>query len=142
MNEHSLKVTVVTPSGEVFDYETATLVVLHTTGGDVGIMANHSPLIAALQINEMHVVDEANSFDETLTVNGGFAEFSENVLTVVADSAERASEIDLNRAKSARERAELHLKEAQEKKDSQHDETRAQAALLRAVNRIHAVTGE
>ena len=121
MNEHSLHVKVVTPNGVVFDYETATLVVLSTTGGEVGVMANHAPIISALKVSEVKIVDEANGVEERLAVSGGFAEFSSNVLTVVSDAAERAADIDVTRAESAKERAERRLA---------------------AVNRIHVATGK
>lgn len=70
MNEHSLHVKVVTPNGVVFDYETATLVVLSTTGGEVGVMANHAPIISALKVSEVKIVDEANGVEERLAVSG------------------------------------------------------------------------
>ena len=137
MNEHSLHVKVVTPNGVVFDYETATLVVL-STGGEVGVMANHAPIISALKVSEVKIVDEANGVEERLAVSGGFAEFSSNVLTVVSDAAERAADIDVTRAESAKERAERRLAE----ESSVRDVERAQVALLRAVNRIHVATGK
>ncbi|TYC48938.1 F0F1 ATP synthase subunit epsilon [Weissella muntiaci] len=138
MDEHSLKVTVVTPKGEVFAYDKATLAMLHTTGGVVGVMANHSPLVAALQVSEVHIVDDNNNFNEVIAVSGGFAEFSDNTLTILVDTAELSENIDLKRAESARERAELHLKNAQESRDK----VRAEAALMRAVNRINVVHSE
>ena len=78
MNEHSLHVKVVTPNGVVFDYETATLVVLSTTGGEVGVMANHTPIIAALKVSEVKIVDDVNGVEERLAVSGGCAEISTN----------------------------------------------------------------
>lgn len=128
----------VTSNGVVFDYETATLVVLSTTGGEVGVMANHAPIISALKVSEVKIVDEANGVEERLAVSGGFAEFSSNVLTVVSDAAERAADIDVTRAESAKERAERRLAE----ESSVRDVERAQVALLRAVNRIHVATGK
>nr|WP_276521735.1 F0F1 ATP synthase subunit epsilon [Weissella diestrammenae] len=139
MDEHSFTVSIVTPDGVVFEYETATLVVLHTTGGEVGIMANHVPLVASLFISEVKVVDEANGQSERLAVNGGFAEFSNNTLTIVADSSEKSTDIDIERAESARERAERALQEAQSAAD-EHEISRAQLALKRAVTRIHAAS--
>ena len=138
MNEHSLHVKVVTPNGVVFDYETATLVVLSTTGGEVGVMANHAPIIAALKVGEVKIVDDVNGVEERLAVSGGFAEFSSNELTVVADAAERAADIDITRAESAKERAERRLADD----NSTRDVERAQVALLRAVNRIHVASGK
>lgn len=136
MSEHTLHVKVVTPNGIIFDYETASLVSLDTTNGSEGIMANHAPIIAAMQVSEVKVVDEESSFEEIITISGGFAEFSENTLTVVSDSAERAQDIDVKRAQEAKERAEKHIAAS-----DTDDVVRAQAALMRAVNRIHAVTG-
>lgn len=135
---HNFKVAVVTPNGEVFNYPNATLTVIHTTDGELGIMANHNPLISALATSEMRIQDKANDYEERLAVNGGFAEFSSNKLTVVADAAEKAGEIDVNRAERARDRAERRLREAH----NQREQQLAQAALVRAVTRIHAATGE
>jgi F-type H+-transporting ATPase subunit epsilon len=98
MSEHTLHVKVVTPNGVVFEHETASLVVLDTTNGEEGIMAQHAPIIS--------------------------------------DSAERAKDIDVERAKRAKERAEKHIAASET-----DDIVRAQTALLRAANRIHAVTG-
>lgn len=136
MNEHSFKVSIVTPNGVVFEYDTATLVVLHTTGGELGIMANHVPVVASLEISEIRVKDDDSGKHERLAVNGGFAEFSDNMLTIVADSSERAAEIDVARAESARERAERVLQSAEDEREVK----RAQLALRRAVTRIHAAS--
>ena len=138
MNEHSLHVKVVTPNGVVFDYETATLVVLSTTGGEVGVMANHAPIIAALKVREVKIVDDVNSVEERPAVSGGFAEFSSKELTVVADAAERAADIDITRAESAKERAERRLADD----NSTRDVERAQVALMRAANRIIVSSGK
>ncbi|MBS0948939.1 F0F1 ATP synthase subunit epsilon [Weissella minor] len=135
---HNFEVAVVTPNGEVFNYPNATLTVIHTTDGELGIMANHNPLISALATSEMRIQDKANDYEERLAVNGGFAEFSSNKLTVVADAAEKAGEIDVNRAERARDRAERRLRETH----NQREQQLAQAALVRAVTRIHAATGE
>lgn len=134
---HNFKVAVVTPAGEVFDYGKATLVVLHTVSGETGVMANHNPFVSALRISEVKVKNDDEDYQELLAVNGGFVEFSNNQLTIVADAAEKAADIDVNRAETARQRAERRLKEAHDKRE----QDRAQAALLRAVNRIHAATG-
>lgn len=136
MNEHSFKVSIVTPNGVVFEYDTATLVVLHTTGGELGIMANHVPVVASLEISEIRVKDDDSGKRERLAVNGGFAEFSDNMLTIVADSSERAAEIDVARAESARERAERVLQSAEDEREVKC----AQLALRRAVTRIHAAS--
>ncbi|MDR3191356.1 MAG: F0F1 ATP synthase subunit epsilon [Lactobacillaceae bacterium] len=143
MSEHNFAVSVVTPDGIVYEYDTATLVVLNTTSGEVGVMANHVPIISALRIDEARVIDSANDLKKSLAINGGFAEFSDNKLTIVGDSAELADQIDLRRAESARQRAERRLREAQTDVDAQdHDMDRLQVALRRAVNRIHVADGK
>lgn len=136
MSEHTLHVKVVTPNGVVFEHETASLVVLDTTNGEEGIMAQHAPIISALQVSELKVIDEAADSEEIIAISGGFGEFSNNQLTIVSDSAERAKDIDVERAKRAKERAEKHIAASET-----DDIVRAQTALLRAANRIHAVTG-
>ncbi|WP_258088277.1 F0F1 ATP synthase subunit epsilon [Weissella fangxianensis] len=136
MSEHTLHVKVVTPDGVVFGHETASLVVLDTINGEEGIMANHSPIITSLHIGEVKVINEEESYKENITISGGFAEFSDNQLSIVSDSAERTQDIDVKRAERAKERAEKHLAAS-----DTSDTERAQAALMRAVNRIHAVTG-
>lgn len=136
MSEHTLHVKVVTPDGVVFGHETASLVVLDTINGEEGIMANHAPIITSLHIGEVKVINEEENFQENITISGGFAEFSENQLSIVSDSAERSQDIDVKRAEQAKERAEKHIAAG-----DTDDVERAQAALMRAVNRIHAVTG-
>ena len=136
MSEHTLHVKVVTPDGVVFGHETASLVVLDTINGEEGIMANHAPIITSLHIGEVKVINEEESLQETVTISGGFAEFSENQLSIVSDSAERTQDIYVKRAEQAKERAEKHIAAG-----DTDDVERAQAALMRAVNRIHAVTG-
>ncbi|MBM7616818.1 F-type H+-transporting ATPase subunit epsilon [Weissella uvarum] len=135
---HSFKVAVVTPSGEVFTYPNATLVVLHTTDGELGLMANHNPVISALTTSEMKIENQAEDYVERLAINGGFTEFSDNTLTVVADAAEKAEEIDVNRAERARDRAKRRLQEAQDQREQQL----AEAALSRAITRIHAASNK
>ncbi|AIG66068.1 F0F1 ATP synthase subunit epsilon [Weissella tructae] len=138
LEKHTFAVDVVTPDGDVFTHADATMVVLHTVSGETGVMANHTPFISALRISEVKIENQTEGFEKLIAVNGGFAEFSNNLLTIVADAAERADTIDVARATAARERAERHLREAQNKRESE----RAEAALSRAVNRIHAATGK
>ena len=136
MSEHTLHVKVVTPDGVVFGHETASLVVLDTINGEEGIMANHAPIITSLHIGEVKVINEEENFQENITISGGFAEFSENQLSIVSDSAERTQDIDVKRAEQAKERAEKHIAAG-----DTDDVECALAALMRVVNRIHAVTG-
>jgi F-type H+-transporting ATPase subunit epsilon len=131
VNSETIRVTIVTPNGTIFDQGNINMAVLKTLSGQLGIMANHIPVVAALKIDEMHV-DFSDEKKETFAINGGFAEFSNNLLTVVADSAEAATGIDAFRAQQAEKRAQDELKRAQ----TAEDRERAQVALARAVNRI------
>lgn len=129
-------VNIVTPDGVVYDHH-ATLLVACAVDGDLGIMANHEPIIAPLTIGEVRVKRTDNpDHQDAIAVNGGFLEVNDNVASIVADSAERARDIDVSRAEHARERAQQEIKAA----EAQHDideVNRAQVALNRAINRIN-----
>ncbi|MGQ9499306.1 MAG: F0F1 ATP synthase subunit epsilon [Dissulfurimicrobium sp.] len=101
--------------------------------GVFGVMANHSPLLATLKIGEMHYTNGAKS--ERLAVSGGFCEISNNRMTVLTEAAEISTEIDVERALRAKERAERRLQEAQQQKEK-IDVARAQAALARSIVRL------
>ncbi|KRN34404.1 F0F1 ATP synthase subunit epsilon [Liquorilactobacillus mali] len=131
-----LTVSVVTPDGSVYEGQTR-LAVFKTTVGEIGILPNHIPLIASLEIDEVRVKVQGtdDKFDE-IAVSGGFVEFSDNVATVVANSAEKKENIDKDRAAKARERAERRLEAAKQSNDI-NTTKRAEIALKRAVNRIN-----
>lgn len=131
-----LTVNIVTPSGIVYDHR-ATLLVVPAMAGQLGIMANHEPIITPLEIGEIRVKrTDDPAREDAIAVNGGFMEVSHNVASIVADSAERARDIDIRRAQSAKERAQNAIKTASEHNDT--DELRrAQIALQRAINRIN-----
>lgn len=134
--EQYLTVNVVTPNGLVFDHH-AEKVVAVTTNGELGILANHAPIIAPLDIEEVRVkrIDSENHTN-WVAVNGGVIEVRDNVVTIIADSAERARDIDVTRAQRAKQRAEESIEKAKESTDV--DELRrAEMALHRALNRIN-----
>ena len=128
-----ITVSIVTPDGKVYDH-TADMIVVSTQSGQLGIMANHVPVIATLAVDETRVKYDDN--EDKIAVNGGFIEFSNNVATIVADSAENQSDIDVARAQNARQRAEKLIAQARQKHD-QASLDRAQIALRRAINRIN-----
>ncbi|MDN4461666.1 F0F1 ATP synthase subunit epsilon [Fructilactobacillus sanfranciscensis] len=132
-NSSVLTVSIVTPDGEVYSNDKCSLAVVQTQSGELGIMANHIPVIASLKIGSAQIKSAENS--DILAVNGGFVEFSNNELTIVADSAELKGDIDVARAESAKKRAQAHLKEANETHDTDSMK-RAEVALRRAINRI------
>jgi len=136
MAENIMTVNIVTPDGVVYDHH-AKLVVLSTIDGEIGVMAHHEPIIAPLIIDEVRVrrVDKPHH-EDSIAVNGGFLEFSNDLVSIVANSAERARDIDLRRAEYAKEKAEETIKVAEEKHNVD-DLARAQVSLRKAVNRIN-----
>jgi F-type H+-transporting ATPase subunit epsilon len=101
--------------------------------GDFGVLPGHVPFLAALAIGPLYFT--ANGQKKFAFVGGGFAEISGDKVTILAESAELAEDIDVARATAARKRAEMRL--AQSGKDIDIDMDRAHAALLRAVSRLH-----
>lgn len=136
MAENTFQVTISTPDGIVYDGN-ATMLVMTTTGGQLGLMANHQPLIASLAIDALLIKhQDSDKEDERVAVNGGFIEFRGNVATIAASSAELPEDIDVARAQSAKERSEALIKKAREAKDADALD-RAEVHLRRAINRLH-----
>ena len=134
--EKLFKVNVVTPDGLIYSHRSS-IIDMRAIDGQRSIMYNHVPLLTPLAMGDVKVKRsrEMNQVVDHIAVSGGYIEFSNNVATIIADSAERARNIDVSRAQAAKERAEKRMKEAREKHDERSLE-RAQIALRRAVNRI------
>lgn len=126
----TIKVNVVTPDGPVVDAEVE-MVSTKAKSGDLGIMAGHIPLVAPLDIAAVRLKNGNET--EYVAVSGGFLEVRPDVVTILAQSAEKAETIDLARAQAAKARAEQRLAEGKDAIDIQ----RAELALRRAMNRIH-----
>ena len=99
-----IKLRIITPEKIVYEGEIkqATLPV---SNGEVTILPNHRSYIASLKPGEI-VVKNDKSEETDLAVSGGFVEFHNNELVVLADEAERAEDIDLKKAEEAKKRAE------------------------------------
>jgi F-type H+-transporting ATPase subunit epsilon len=100
--------------------------------GQLGILPHHAPLMTILQAGELRV--KRGVEEDVLAISGGFLEVRPDRVIVLADSAERAEEIDVERAEAARQRAEQRLKERGVTPGL--DEARVEAALRRAVARL------
>jgi F-type H+-transporting ATPase subunit epsilon len=85
------------------------MVIAPGTQGELGILPRHAPLITALDEGELRF--KQGDEEQTFAIGGGYLEVLNNQVTVLADSAEQAAEIDIARAEAARERAERLLKE-------------------------------
>ena len=131
-----LTVQIVTPDGLVYDHH-ASFVSVRTLDGEMGILPRHENMIAVLAVDEVKVkrVDDENHVN-WIAVNGGVIEVANGVVTIVADSAERARDIDVSRAERAKLRAEKAIEEAKDQ-HSVDMERRAKIALQRAINRIN-----
>jgi len=109
MKNDLMKFKIVTPERIVFEDEIEQ-VTLPTMEGEITVLPHHIPLIAVLKPGTM--IAKKNGQDNELAVSGGLIEVRENnTVTVLADTAERAEEIDLERAEAARLEAEKSLKE-------------------------------
>jgi len=105
-----IKLKIVTPEKIVFEHDVyqATLLV---EGGEVTILPDHISYIGAIKAGEIMLREKSGGEEISLVTSGGFVEFHDNILMVLADTAERAEEIDLARAEEARLRAEKLQKE-------------------------------
>lgn len=128
----TLSVKIITPAGEIFHTDDATVANIMTLNGGMGLLANHEPILAALEIGPLTI--KSADADEIFAVSGGFAEFSNNTLTVIADTAENAANIDVTRAQAAQERAKIRLESVSN--DDREAKVAAELALRRAINRL------
>ena len=124
------QVEIVTPERVVYDGQ-AEMIVVRTIDGDEAFMADHMWTVSPLATGVLKI-QEDNKVKKNLAYSGGFIHVKEDLMTVIVDSAEWPEEIDENRAKAAKKRAEQRL----ESKDSNIDIDRAKGALLRALNRL------
>src|SRR5579859_2996587 len=127
---NTLHVEVVTAERELYNGE-ADMVSAPGSEGRLGILPRHAALLATLMPGELTI--KLGGAEEPLFVSGGFLEVSDNSVTVLADTAEHAEEIDQARAEAARRRAQEHLEQAR----SDVERADLLGALERAVARIH-----
>jgi F-type H+-transporting ATPase subunit epsilon len=124
--------SIVSPEGNILKEEVE-FIVLPGGVGELGILPNHAPLIAGLDIGVARYT--LNGTIKRLAVAGGFVEVADNQATVLAETAELSESIDLQRALQAKERAMKRLSV----QSNEIDIKRAELALRRAVARINAV---
>ena len=131
MAEKTLHLDVVTPEKTVVSDE-VDIVMAPGYFGEFGALPNHIPFLAQLQPGEVKYRKGGKL--EFVAVSGGYAEVLPTKVTILATTAERAQEIDVERARAAKERAEQRLRERQ----AGVDFAKAEAALQRAIARIRA----
>ncbi|MDD6432981.1 MAG: F0F1 ATP synthase subunit epsilon [Lactobacillaceae bacterium] len=135
MADSKFKVTIITPDGTVYDNDNATMIIMNTAGGQMGIMANHVPLVAALEISTVRIKHDEGTA-EVAAVNGGIIQFDGHQALIAADSAEMPEEIDVQRAEAAKKRSESQIEKAK-REHNQDDLARAEVHLKRAINRLN-----
>ncbi|MFP5527483.1 ATP synthase F1 subunit epsilon [Peptococcus simiae] len=128
MAENKIHLDVVTPRGVALNVD-CDLVVVSSTNGEMGFMANHAPTLAALIPQVVRYTIDGQ--EKVIFVSGGFVEVNNNTVSIMALAAETSSEIDFKRAEEAKARAIAQLKEGEHS-----DRVRAEAALARANARL------
>lgn len=132
----TIKLDVVTPERVVYS-DDVNMIIARSLDGDLGVLPNHAPLITALKIGILRIKKD-DRFSHLAISGGGFMEVSPEKITILADTAERPGEIDVERARRAKERAEKRLVS----KSENIDYARAEAALSRAVTRLETIEKE
>ena len=135
MLPESIELIIVTPERQ-FLRESVVEVVMPGAEGELGILPGHAPLMTELGIGELSYHDMGGKESAHVAIVRGFAEVLPDRVTVLAETAERAEEIDVQRAKDALARAEKRLAT----NDPNIDWDRANIALQRALIRIQVAT--
>ena len=99
--------------------------------GDFGVLANHTPFITKLRPGILELISNDNS--EEFATHNGYVNIQNNQVKIVCETIEKREEIDINRAKQAKERAEMRMKSNEENIDFR----RAELALKRALVRLN-----
>lgn len=128
----TVRLEIVTPERIVVS-EDAQIVMAPGTLGEFGVLIGHTPFLTTLKTGAVRYTD-AHGHEHLVFVSGGFAEALPDKVTILAESAERRRDIDLERARAAVARAQQRLAEQRAKEEV--DFVRAQAALQRAILRL------
>ncbi len=131
----TIKLEIVTPDRSVLSQDVEYVGVPGTLG-QFGVMQNHIPLLSSLSIGCLYYRNQGQN--KFVFLCGGFAEVSPESITILAESAEIADEIDPDRAKRAKERAEKRLQQQEEN----INRARAESALYRSLQRLTTLEKE
>lgn len=123
----TLHVEVVSPERILWSGEAEMVSARTIGGGEIAWLTGHAPFVGALDVGTV-VIRPTEGPDELAAVHGGFVEVSNDRVTILSDAAELRSQIDVDRARAAKERAEAALVAG--------DDAEAEAALRRAHVRL------
>ena len=130
---HTIHVDIVSAEGEIFSGD-ASMVFVPGSQGELGIAPRHAPLLTTLKAGEVRVQTEGRD-EQSFYVGGGALEVQPHLVTVLADTAARAHDLDEAAALEAKQRAE----EAMRGRADKMDIAEAQAELARAVAQLRAI---
>ncbi|OCN04777.1 F0F1 ATP synthase subunit epsilon [Erysipelotrichaceae bacterium MTC7] len=125
-----IDVRIITPGGMYLHTEVDQLNA-RSVDGNFGLLPDHMPMVAMLDISSMTLIH--NGVSKDYAVSGGLLEYSKNIVTILTDAIEGEEDIDIERAKAAKERAEKRL----QAKEHSLNMRRAEVALRKAINRIN-----
>ena len=129
----ALQVELVSPERILFSGEAEMVIARTEGGGDIAFLTGHAPFVGALGIGVVRVKPVGGAAEEKAAVHGGFVEVKDDRVTILSDVAELASQIDVERARRA--------KEAAEKAMMNGDDVECEAALRRAHARLLVAEG-
>jgi len=135
MNEKYIKFEIVTPERVVLREEIMQITV-PTKAGEITVLPDHIPLVSSLQPGVVHV-KKRNGEDEIMSISGGFLEVLKNKVVILADTAERAVELDLTQTEEAYRRA-AEMKE-KARRGENVDFVEVNAAIERELARTKAI---
>jgi len=130
----SIHVDIVSAEGEIFS-GSAAMVFVPAAAGELGIAPRHAPLLTTLKAGEVRVQPAGGGEEQLFWVGGGAIEIQPHLVTVLADTAARAKDLDEAAAQAAKQRAEEALKD----RSGEMDLAEAQAELLRAIAQLRAI---
>jgi F-type H+-transporting ATPase subunit epsilon len=125
-----MQVEIVSPERILWSGDADMVITRTVDGGDIAFLPDHAPFVGALGTGVLTVRPSSGGPDEKVAVHGGFVEVSASRVTVLSDVAELASQIDVDRARRAKEHHEAALRQ-------EHD-AEGEAALRRAHVRLEA----
>ena len=125
----SIELTVTTPEGVRLQAD-AEFVQVPGAAGDIGVLPGHSPLLTSIRMGR--ILAKVGGKSRRFAVSSGFVEIHPETILILAETAEPAEDIDIERARAAHERAGLRLEDP----NPDTDVPRAELALARALNRI------
>lgn len=130
MAEKIFKLEIVTPRKVTYNADVTSFTAPGVVGG-FQVLRSHAPLLSNVGVGVVKIVD-AEGKELHYATSGGFVEVHDNKVIMIAETAERSDELDVNRAQAARDRAQKRLAE----KKIEVDLDRARMALQRALNRL------